>query len=114
MERKIFRDPLGSYFVLVCTQIQEIGAELERLHAENKELCLMLHMMNNKYTALQAHVEKIREEVDFMNESCSSHYLTKRRPIESIKPKSTRIFVRTNEDSTSLVSLFAYMLLQSD
>nr|XP_029122102.1 probable WRKY transcription factor 40 [Elaeis guineensis]XP_029122103.1 probable WRKY transcription factor 40 [Elaeis guineensis] len=84
-------------------KIQEIGAELERLHAENKELCLMLHTMNNKYTALQAHVEKIREEVDFMNESCSSHYLTKRRPIESIKPKSTRIFVRTNEDSTSLI-----------
>lgn len=98
----------------VRTQMQEIGAEIERLRAENKELCHMLRMMNDKYTALKTHVEKIREEMDFLNESCSSHYLIKRQPFESSKPKSTRIFVRTSEDGSSLVSLLEHVLLPSD
>ncbi|XP_008794347.2 probable WRKY transcription factor 40 [Phoenix dactylifera] len=82
-------------------KMQEIGAELERLRAENKELSLLLHSMNHKYTTLQAHVEKIREEMDCMNES--SHDLIKRQPIESVKPNLTRRYFRTNEDSASLI-----------
>ncbi|XP_029116312.1 probable WRKY transcription factor 40 [Elaeis guineensis] len=84
-------------------KIQEIGAELERLVSENKELCLLLHMMNDKYTTLRAHVEKKREEMNSVNQSCSSHNLIHRQPIEKIKSKSTRILVRTKEDNTSLV-----------
>lgn len=95
-------------------QIEETGAELERLGAENKELCLLLHMMNEKYTALRAHVEKMREEMNSVNESCWSHDLINRPPIEITKPQSTCILVKSKEDNTSLVSLLTQVLSRSD
>ncbi|XP_058067614.1 WRKY transcription factor WRKY76-like [Magnolia sinica] len=84
-------------------KVQALEAKLQHLYRENQDLKHIISVMSNKCNIIQDELNKKRtHEMCTMAESSSSQDSIKRLARETMRAKSSQVFIRTDDADTSL------------
>ena len=90
-------------------QVEALQADLECMRKENETLRFMLGAMNGKCNILQSHLQGMKVEetgINLMQSEAKKRARSDEVPTQS---KTSQIFVRTDSNDNSLVSLYIYI-----